>query len=442
MIKSDVFRKIGMWPFARIILASILVGLSMAGLVAAQEQASPSDAGERSWIEEIEEIFIPSEQCKQCHDRHYEEWKGMREQTMDLKTFGRVDGALLHGTALTSPVFQTVLGLWLETKPNADERNRCLSCHAPSVTVFPQHTDRIIDQVIKGGKHVTIEGISCSACHLISGTQENPNGHPTFTISSGEVIFGPYAEPEENLVHPSKQADIYKGAHYCASCHFGKVKDVMREDIPGQILKGTICQDCHMEQSTGSSTSQRGALTRPIGRHWFQGIVIPGIMLSNRNLQAEWFSRVDIDAKSGQGVIEGEVLVKNGVLPHTFPGGDPVLKQFFVTVTLKSADGQVVDQYTERFGKTFEELLRGPIPRPLVNGGTTRHIPFSLKAPQDTQGLLIEAALSYALIPEPTGELKEAYLATLPDEKDREKAEAIIDDYATPRLLTFRTMNL
>ncbi len=393
-------------------------------------------------MEEIEKIFIPSEQCKQCHDRHYEEWKGMREQTMDLKTFGRVDGALLHGTALTSPVFQTVLGLWLQTKPNSDQRNRCLSCHVPSVTVFPQHTDRIIDQVMKGGKHVKVEGISCSACHLISGTQENPNGHPTFKISSSATIFGPYAEPEENLVHTSKQANVYKGAHYCVSCHFGKVKDVMREDIPGQILKGTICQDCHMEQSTGSSTSQRGALTRPIGRHWFQGIVIPGIMLSNRNLQAEWFSRVDIDAKSGQGVIEGEVLVKNGALPHTFPGGDPVLKQFFVTVTLKSADGQIIDDYEERFGKTFEELLRGPIPRPLVNGGTTRHIPFSLNAPQDAKGLVLEATLNYALIPEPTEELKKAYLATLASEKDREKAEAIIKDYATPRLLTFRTMDL
>jgi hypothetical protein len=216
----------------------------------------------------------------------------------------------------------------------------------------------------------------------------------------------------------------------------------MREDIPGQILKGTICQDCHMEQSTGSSTSQRGALTRPIGRHWFQGIVIPGIMLSNRNLQAEWFSRVDIDVKPSQGVIEGEVLVKNGALPHTFPGGDPVLKQFFVTVMLKTKAGEIVDQYEERFGKTFEELLRGPIPQPLVNGGTTRHIPFSLKSPSDTKGLMLEAVVSYALIPNPTAELKAAYLATLPTDKDREKANAIIQDYSSPRLLTFRTMNL
>jgi cytochrome c554/c'-like protein len=441
MINRCSYRKIEGWILAIVLIGGLLVALSFAGIVAAQEQSVLTD---QTWMEEIEQIFIPSEQCKQCHDRHYEEWKGMREQTMDLKTFGRVDGALLHGTALTSPVFQTVLGLWLQTNPDAGQRSRCLSCHAPAVTVFPQHTDRIIDQVMKGGKHVKVEGISCSACHLISGTEENSNGHPTFKISAGATIFGPYAEPDENLVHPSKQADVYKGAQYCASCHFGKVKDVMREDIPGQILKGTICQDCHMEQSTGSSTSQRGALTRPIGRHWFQGIVIPGIMLSNRNLQAEWFSRVDVNiaAKSGPGVVEGEVLVKNGALPHTFPGGDPVLKQFFVTVVLKTADGTVVDRYEERFGKTFEELLRGPIPRPLVNGGTTRHISFSLKNPQEAKGLVLEAVLSYSLIPEPTPVLKDAYLATLPSDKDREKAEAIIKDYATPRLLTFRTMNL
>ncbi len=441
MMKGFNGRKIWGWNIPLILFGSLLVALCLSGFVVAQEQPASSDE-DQTWMEEIEKIFIPSDQCKQCHDRHYEEWKGMREQTMDLKTFGRVDGALLHGTALTSPVFQTVLGLWLQTKPDAGQRNRCLSCHVPSVTVFPQHTDRIIDQVMKGKKHVKVEGISCSACHLISGTQKNPHGHPTFKISADSTIFGPYADPDENLVHPSKQASVYRGAQYCASCHFGKVKDVMREDIPGQILKGTICQDCHMEQSTGSSTSQRGALTRPIGRHWFQGIVIPGIMLSNRNLQAEWFSRVDIDANMGQGVVEGEVLVKNGALPHTFPGGDPVLKQFFVTVMLKTADGHVVGQYQERFGKTFEEVLRGPIPRPFVNGGTTRHIPFSLKVPQDANGLVLEAVVSYALIPEPTPGLKDAYLATLPTDKDREKAEAIIKDYAAPRLLTFRTMNL
>ncbi len=294
----NIWRWLGMGDRRdRLIIVAVVGIFCLSGVAFGQPQNAVGE-GEESWIEEIEKIFIPSEQCKQCHDRHYEEWKGMREQTMDLKTFGRVDGALLHGTALTSPVFKTVLGLWLQTKPDQAQRTRCLSCHAPAVTVFPQHTDRIIGQVMKGGKQVKVEGISCSACHLITGIQENPNAHPTFKIEAGATMYGPYAEPDENLVHSSGQADIYRGANYCASCHFGKVKDVTRPDIPGEILKGTICQDCHMERSTGSSTSQRGALTRPIGRHWFQGIVIPGIMLSNRNLQAEWFSRVDIEVKN------------------------------------------------------------------------------------------------------------------------------------------------
>jgi hypothetical protein len=56
-------------------------------------------------------------------------------------------------------------------------------------------------------------------------------------------------------------------------------------------------------------------------------------LLKNRNLQAEWMPRIEIDAtKSGAGV-EGTVLVKVGSLPHSFPDGDPVLKQFFLAIT-------------------------------------------------------------------------------------------------------------
>ena len=423
---------------------SLLLLLMIVVLNPAGAQKSDGEPDDGAWIEEIEKIFVPSEQCKQCHDRHYEEWKGMREQTPDLKTFGRVDGALLHGTALTSPVFKTVLGLWLETKPTSEQRTRCLACHAPAVTVFPQHTDRLIAQVL--GDHTnqqgTVEGIGCTACHLIHSIEETPRAHPTFTIKPGPTLYGPYGEPEDNLVHPSEHLELYRGAQYCAACHFSKVHDVTRADLPGEILQGTICQDCHMERSTGSSTSKRGALTRPIGRHWFQGIVIPGIMLSNRNLQAEWFPRVDIEATTGHGTVEGTVLVRNGSLPHMFPGGDPVLKQFFLTVTVKDAAGKVLGESRRQFGVALADLLTGPIPNPLVNGGTTRRSPFAIALPAQAKPALVEAVLTYALIPEPTPEVKARFLAGLPTELERQAAEAIIQDYASPRLLTFRTQAL
>jgi hypothetical protein len=394
-----------------------------------------------AWVDDIEKIFIRSEDCKQCHDRHYEEWKGMREQTPDLKTFGRVDAALLHGTSLESPIFKTVLGLWLQTNPTSEQRAKCLSCHAPAVTVFPQYADKINTQVLAG--KVEVEGIGCASCHMISGVADTAGQPPTFKIKPDGTIYGPYADAEENLVHPSTQSELFKGANYCTSCHFDKVKDVTRRDLPGEILHGTVCQDCHMEQSTGSSTSKRGSMTRAIGRHWFRGVVIPGVMLKNRNLQAEWMPRVDLETSKGSDKVEGTVLVRSGSLPHSFPDGDPILKQFFVTVTLKDEKGATVASEEKHIGLPFDQILRGPIPDPLIKGGTTRRLPFSLTLPPGAAPpVTIEALLTYALIPAPTPELQSKYLATLPNEKDRETATTLIREYSQPRVLTFRTKSL
>jgi hypothetical protein len=426
----------------KLMLAMVTALVAGAGIVyhegaIAQKADGRSSSG---WVAEIEKVFIRSEDCKQCHDRHYEEWKGMREQTPDLKTFGRVDAALLHGTALESPVFKTVLGLWMQTKPTAEQRTRCLSCHVPAVTAFPQHADKIAQQVLAG--KVDVEGISCASCHMINGITDKPDSPPTFKLHAGKVMYGPYADPEENLVHPASQSDLYRGANFCTSCHFDKVKDVTRRDLPGEILQGTICQDCHMEPSTGSSTSKRGAMTRSIGRHWFRGVVIPGIMLKNRNLQAEWMPRVDVEAAKSSTGVEGTVLVRSGSLPHSFPDGDPVLKQFIVTITVKNAQGQVLGTEQKRFGLPFEQILRGAIPEPLVRGGTTKRVPFTLAVPAGAVPASVEALLTYSLIPEPGPELTRKYLATLPGEKERAAATKLIEDYSLPRVLTFRIKSL
>ena len=424
----------------RIAVACILI-LLLGVTILYQDGAVAQKANGQSpekWVDEIEQVFIRSEECKQCHDRHYEEWKGAREQTPDLKTFGRVDAALLHGTSLESAVFRTVLGVWLQTNPTAEERKRCLSCHVPSTTVFPQYAEKITAQVISGKPQ--IEGIGCASCHLI---KESTNGPPpTFKIEPGKTMHGPYADPEENLVHEAVQVPLFRGANYCASCHFDKVKDVTQKDLPGEILQGTICQDCHMEQSTGSSTSKRGAMTRSIGRHYFRGVVIPGILLKNRNLQAEWMPRIDIESSKSAGKVEGTALVKVGSLPHSFPDGDPVLKQFDLAITVKDAQGKVLAQETKHFGLPYDKILRGPIPDPFIKGGNTRKVPFSFAVPAGATPAFVEAVLNYTLIPTAEPALKDKYLATLKDDKERETAKKIFDEYTQPRMLTYRAKTL
>jgi Cytochrome c554 and c-prime len=419
-----------------IVVAGCLNGLS-GDVAIAQKLNDPSSS---DWVAEIEKVFIRSEDCKQCHERHYEEWKGVREQTPDLKTFGRVDAALLHGTALESPVFRTVLGLWRETNPTADEQRRCLACHVPSVTVFPQHAEKMVAQVIAGTPK--FEGIGCTVCHLMNGMETSSNSPPTFKLQPGNTLYGPYPNPEENLVHPAMQSTHFREASFCAACHFDKVKDVAQKNLPGEILEGTVCQDCHMEPSTGSSTSRRGAMTRAIGRHWFRGVVVAGTMLKNRNVQAEWVPRIDVEVTKSGTVVEGTGIVKVGSLPHSFPDGDPVLKQFFLTVTAKDAKGKTLAEETKQFGLPYDKILRGPIPDPFIKGGNTRKIPFALTLPAGTAASSIEAVLTYSLIPTPEPMLTDKYLASLQTEKEREEAKQIIQEYTQRHFLTYRVKSL
>ena len=197
-----------------------------------------------------------------------------------------------------------------------------------------------------------------------------------------------------------------------------------------------------MEQSTGSATSRRGALTRGIGRHWFRGVVIPGIMLKNRNLQAEWMPRVDLEVSRAGGAVAGTVLVRVGSLPHLFPDGDPVLKQFYVTVMVKDAAGRLLAQEVQHDGRSYGELLRGPIPEPFIKGGTTRRVPFRLAVPAGREPAVVEALLTYALIPPPSPALQAQYLATLKTEEARQEAARLIEEYAQERVLTFRSKSL
>jgi hypothetical protein len=420
------------------LVAFVLVGV---GAALVQEGAGQDKKVQKeAWIEEIEKVFIRSEVCRQCHDRHYEEMAGLREMTMDLKLMGRVDAALLHGTALPSPVFKSVLGVWLQTNPSAEKKQQCLSCHAPAVTVFPQYTEKIIEQVMTG--KVTVEGISCASCHLVEKLVEDPKQVPSYQLTAGKTMFGPFKDSEDNMVHTSFHSSLYKGANFCTACHFEKLRDHRMPNIDSEILEGTVCQSCHMEQSTGSSTSRRGALTREIGRHYFRGIVIPGLMLKNRNLQAEWMPRLEVDAKRSGTRVDAEIAVMNGAVPHNFPDGDPVLKQFFLTVSVKDKKGRLLGSTRKVFGTPYAKLLDQPLGDVLVKGGTTKRIPFTLTVSEETEGMQIEALLTYSLIPKPEPDLLDGYLKTLPTDAERERAKRIFAEYAEPRILTFRTKPL
>ena len=110
---------------------------------------------------------------------------------------------------------------------------------------------------------------------------------------------------------------------------------------------------------------------------------------------------IDIEVAKIGLVVEGTGVVKVGSLPHSFPDGDPVLKQFFLTVTAKDGAGKTLAEETRQFGLPYDKILRGPIPDPFIKGGNTRKVPFSLTLPVGTAAASIEAVLTYSLLPMP-----------------------------------------
>ena len=109
---------------------------------------------------------------------------------------------------------------------------------------------------------------------------------------------------------------------------------------------------------------------------------------------------------------------------------------------LKNAQGQILATEQKRFGLSYDQILRGPIPDPLIKGGITTRVPFTLPLAAEATPASVEALLTYALIPEPDPKLKEKYLAALKTDKERAEATKLIQEYALPRLLTFRTKTL
>ncbi|MFO0768614.1 MAG: hypothetical protein U0231_17970 [Nitrospiraceae bacterium] len=115
----------------------------------------------------------------------------MREQTPDLKTFGRVDAALLHGTSFGRRFSNRPRCPWMQTNPTLDERQRCLSCHAPAVTVFLPACRKRLQRRCSPANPKS-RGIGCASCHLINAVEKTPLPPPTFKVQPGSMLYGPY----------------------------------------------------------------------------------------------------------------------------------------------------------------------------------------------------------------------------------------------------------
>ena len=175
------------------------------------------------------------------------------------------------------------------------------SAHGAGVAGLPHGAGHLVADRSDGRGACALSLLSCTLDHGVSSTyREDCRPGVVRQAASGRdrlrFLSFDQAGRAETEAHPrlrsNREYDLWAlcrpGGKSCPSCdairtvpwrellrlfHFDKVKDVMQE------RSAVSCRDpsCHMEPSSRSSTSKRGAMTRAIGRHWFRGVVVPAL---------------------------------------------------------------------------------------------------------------------------------------------------------------------
>ncbi len=334
--------------------------------------------------------FVAPEQCAQCHPRQYAEWQG------SMMRYGAI-----------SPVFSALeaVGNSLNDGDFAADGEQalfCQQCHTPisvALEEFPPfaETEGRPSRDFLGdiGRH----GLSCDFCHQVSHAdlEASPLGdgiaNASFVMETGDVKFGPIADPMLSPFHDARQSDYLSSSEFCGSCHdvridaedavtgepFLRLENLFTEWREGPYATtanphGRVisCQDCHMSaypyEAPGTYFTDQVATygnppLRRASTHYFTGVDIALIDFPGQDtqgndshglpigqddrrrdlLRAACTLELEVDGPSEDGrTLPISVGVTNVGAGHNVPSGFSQERQVWIELTVSGAAGEEI----------------------------------------------------------------------------------------------------
>lgn len=317
-------------------------GIDTAVMVTVLAGCSPAGSNNEDATLSIES-FDSAEICSSCHPQHYAEWQTSR-----------------HAYAMKDPVYRALIARRQE-ETGVQDATFCTQCHS-SIGTRGGDFAPVVD--FEELAPITLEGVTCEACHKVSGMERTFNsGH----VLDGEgPMYGPIEDPIDSPFHDTAYSPLHETAEFCAGCHDVIDEQGLNLERPFEewlaspaAAEGRPCQSCHMPTYEGKAAAFADAPVRELHAHRWVGVDVPfgDDFIPDPAVREELRQQsIALLRSSGSVAIEpvapvapGEpialrVTVQNLVDGHDLPTGSSFNRQLWLAVTVTDAAGNTLFQ--------------------------------------------------------------------------------------------------
>jgi hypothetical protein len=261
---------------------------------------------------------------------------------------------------MNDPVYRALV-LRRQRELGSEDATFCTQCHSSIGTRSGDcSTLSSFDELAP----ITLEGVTCEACHKVSGMERPFNsGH---VLDSVGPMHGPIPDPIDSPFHASEHSPLHESSEFCAGCHDVLDEQGLSLERPFEewlaspaAAEGRPCQSCHMPAYEGQAAAFGNAPVRELHSHRWVGVDLPfgDDFIPDPAVRADLREQsLALLRSSGRIVLEpvaavapGKTLtlgvtVENLIDGHSLPTGSSFNRQLWLAVTITDAAGNILFQ--------------------------------------------------------------------------------------------------